>query len=372
MRVLLWGLTDSTGKQNPHHAPTCAGSMSSALVECVPNFSEGRDSSVIEEISEAIRGVAGVTLLDVSMGYDFNRTVVTMVGYPESVLDAAIVSTEVAIDLIDMSEHRGEHARMGAVDVVPFIPIQGTTMVECVELAERYAEAVSESLDLPVYLYAEAARNEQRVRLPDIRRGEYEGLESKITSMDWTPDYGPAEFKPKMGATAAGARQILIAYNVNLDTTDKAKANSIAAKIRTSGSLLKDEDGEKVIGPDGKPLRQPGRFQSLQAAGWMYNEDTAQVSMNLLDYNVTGLHTVTDAISEEASQMGLNAVAGELVGLVPLEAMLAAGRNYHDDPTITDEQSLVDAAISGLMLDGLGEFNPKSNIIEWAIERREE
>jgi glutamate formiminotransferase/formiminotetrahydrofolate cyclodeaminase len=346
--------------------------MSSALVECVPNFSEGRDSSVIEEISEAIRGVAGVTLLDVSMGYDFNRTVVTMVGYPESVLDAAIVSTEVAIDLIDMSEHRGEHARMGAVDVVPFIPIQGTTMVECVELAERYAEAVSESLDLPVYLYAEAARNEQRVRLPDIRRGEYEGLESKITSMDWTPDYGPAEFKPKMGATAAGARQILIAYNVNLDTTDKAKANSIAAKIRTSGSLLKDEDGEKVIGPDGKPLRQPGRFQSLQAAGWMYNEDTAQVSMNLLDYNVTGLHTVTDAISEEASQMGLNAVAGELVGLVPLEAMLAAGRNYHDDPTITDEQSLVDAAISGLMLDGLGEFNPKSNIIEWAIERKEE
>ena len=360
------------GKQNPHHAPSFAGSMSSALIECVPNFSEGRNSSVIEEISEAIRGVEGVTLLDVAMGHDFNRTVVTMVGYPESVLDAAIVSTEVAIDLIDMSEHRGEHARMGAVDVVPFIPIQGTTMVECVELAERYAEAVSERLDLPVYLYAEAARNEQRVRLPDIRRGEYEGLESKVTSMDWTPDYGPAEFKPKMGATAAGARQILIAYNVNLDTTDKAKANSIAAKIRTSGSLLKDEDGEKVIGPDGKPLRQPGRFQSLQAAGWMYNEDTSQVSMNLLDYKVTGLHTVTDAIREEASQMGLNAVAGELVGLVPLEAMLAAGRNYHDDHSTADEQSLVDAAISGLMLDVLGEFNPKSNIIEWAIERREE
>jgi glutamate formiminotransferase/formiminotetrahydrofolate cyclodeaminase len=243
-------------------------------------------------------------------------------------------------------------------------------MAECVELAERYAEAVSDRLDLPVYLYAEAARNEQRVRLPDIRRGEYEGLESKVTSMDWAPDYGPAEFKPKMGATAAGARQILIAYNVNLDTTDKAKANSLAAKIRTSGSLLRDEDGEKVIGPDGKLLRQPGRFQSLQAAGWMYNEDTAQVSMNLLDYKVTGLHTVTDAIRDEASQMGLNAVAGELVGLVPLEAMLAAGRNYHDEPSTADEQSLVHAAISGLMLDVLGEFNPKSNIIEWAIESR--
>ena len=360
------------GKQNPHHTPSFAGSMSSALIECVPNFSEGRNSSVIEEISEAIRGVEGVTLLDVAMGHDFNRTVVTMVGYPESVLDAAILSTEVAIDLIDMSKHHGEHARMGAVDVVPFIPIQGITMVECVELAERYAEAVAERLDLPVYLYAEAARNEQRVRLPDIRRGEYEGLESKVTSMDWAPDYGPTEFKPKMGATAAGARQILIAYNVNLDTTDKAKANSIAAKIRTSGSLLKDKDGEKVIGPDGKPLRQPGRFQSLQAAGWMYNEDTSQVSMNLLDYKITGLHTVTDAIREEASQMGLNAVAGELVGLVPLEAMLAAGRNYHDDHATADEQSLVDAAISGLMLDVLGEFNPKSNIIEWAIERREE
>ncbi len=179
------------GKQNPHHTPSFAESMSSALIECVPNFSEGRNSSVIEEISEAIRGVEGVTLLDVAMGHDFNRTVVTMVGYPESVLDAAILSTEVAIDLIDMSEHHGEHARMGAVDVVPFIPIQGITMVECVELAERYAEAVSERLDLPVYLYAEAARNEQRVRLPDIRRGEYEGLESKVTSMDWTPDYGP-------------------------------------------------------------------------------------------------------------------------------------------------------------------------------------
>ena len=261
---------------------------------------------------------------------------------------------------------------MGAVDVVPFIPIKGISMDDCVTLSERYAKAVSEELDLPIYLYAEAARNQQRNRLPDIRRGQYEGMEEKVTSPEWKPDYGPAEFKPRMGVTATGARPILIAYNVNLDTDDKSKANSIAAKIRTSGSIVKDENGEKVVGDDGKPIRKPGMFQSLQAAGWMYDPTTAQVSMNLLDYDVTGLHEVTEAIRIEAKKIGLKVTAGELVGLVPLNAMKSAGDYYNNGDSQIDEKSLVDKAISGLMLDRLGDFDPQSSIIEWAIDGRDE
>jgi len=341
--------------------------MQGTLVECVPNFSEGRDKHLIEKITRPISEANGVSLLDVDMGYDFNRTVVTMVGEPEEVLNAVIECTRIATELIDMRKHSGEHARMGAVDVVPFIPIRGITMDECVSLSERYANAVSEQLDLPVFLYAEAAKTPQRSRLPDIRRGQYEGMAEKITSPEWKPDYGPAEFKPKMGVTATGARAILIAYNVNLDTDDKSKANSIAAKIRSSGSIVKDENGEKVVGEDGKPLRKPGMFDSLQAAGWMYDSSTAQVSMNLLDYDVTGLHEVTEAIRIEAEMIGLKVTAGELVGLVPLNAIRSAGRFYNNDEGVTDEKSIVEKAISGLMLDRLGAFDPQSCIIEWAI-----
>ena len=338
------------------------------LIECVPNFSEGRDSAIIDAITDSISSTDGVSILDVDMGYDFNRTVVTMVGQPESVLEAAIRSTAVAIELIDMRKHHGEHARMGAVDVVPFIPLEGATIEACVSLSERYADAVSKQFDLPVYLYAESARSNQRIRLPDIRRGEYEGLEAKITSSEWIPDYGKAEFKPRMGATATGARQILIAYNVNLNTSDKKKANTIAGAIRTSGVILRDDNGEKLLSDDGKPTRKPGIFQHLQAAGWMYNQDTAQVSMNLLNHNVTGLHSVTDAIRTEAKKIGLEAVAGELVGLVPLGALVSAGKHYHDEPDNADHVTLVQSAIRGLMLDELGEFDAHNSIIEWALE----
>ena len=343
-------------------------SMPRVLVECVPNFSEGRDKQLIDKITSPIRDAKGVSLLDIDMGHDFNRTVVTMVGGPEEVLSTVIECTRIATDLIDMREHTGEHARMGAVDVVPFIPIKGISMEDCVTLSERYAQAVSDELDLPIYLYAEAARTPQRKRLPDIRRGQYEGMEEKVTSPEWKPDYGPAEFKPRVGVTASGARPILIAYNVNLDTDEKSKANSIAAKIRTSGALLKDENGEKIIGDDGKAIRKPGMFQSLQAAGWMYDPETAQVSMNLLDYDVTGLHEVTEAIRLEAKKIGLNVTAGELVGLVPLNAMVSAGNFYNTEDSLIDEKSVVEKAISALMLDVLGDFDPKSSIIEWAID----
>jgi len=338
------------------------------LIECVPNFSEGRDPAIIDAITDSIESVDGVSILDVDMGYDFNRTVVTMVGQPESVLEAAISSTAVALELIDMRKHHGEHARMGAVDVVPFIPLEGATIETCISLSERYAKAVSELFDLPVFLYAESARSKQRVRLPDIRRGEYEGLETKITSPEWLPDYGTAEFKPRMGATATGARQILIAYNVNLNTSDKKKANAIAGTIRTSGVILRDVNGDKLLSDDGKPIRKPGMFQYLQAAGWMYNQDTAQVSMNLLNHNVTGLHSVTDAIRSEAEKIGLKAVAGELVGLVPLSAIISAGKHYHNEPDSADYTTLVRSAIDGLMLNELEEFDTHNSIIEWALE----
>lgn len=339
------------------------------LVECVPNFSEGKDQQIIDQITKPILDENGVYLLDVDMGADFNRTVVTMVGEPEQVLKTVIQCTRIATSIIDMSKHKGEHARMGAVDVVPFIPISGTSMEQCVNLSKRYAESVSHELDLPVYLYAEAATNPNRVSLPNIRRGEYEGFEEKISHPDWAPDFGPSSFNSRMGVTATGARQVLIAYNINLDTDDKAKANSIASSIRTSGSLLKDEHGQKIIGEDGKPIRKPGLFKSLQAAGWMYDESTAQVSMNLLDFSVTGLHDVTQAIREEASFIGLNVIAGELVGLVPLEAMLSAGRFYIGDDSVVDEKVLVQKAISGLMLDVSDDFEPESSIIEWAIKK---
>ena len=343
--------------------------MTQRLVECVPNFSEGRDSTVIDSIVQPIIDNHDVSLLDIDMGADFNRTVVTMVGEPEAVLQTVIECTGVALDMIDMRNHSGEHARMGAVDVVPFIPISGVTMEECVELSRRFAKTVSREHSLPVYLYANSATTEQRVRLPDIRKGEYEGLSEKIVKDEWLPDHGPAEFRPSMGATATGARSLLIAYNVNLNTHDKSRANIIASKIRTSGSIIKDADGVTIRGEDGKPLRDPGIFKHLQAAGWMYDEDTAQVSMNLLDYSVTGLHDVTEAIRVEAEKIGLSIVASELVGLVPLNAMLDSGRHYNSNID-ADDESLVRIAIDGLMLDVLSEFDPNTSIIEWAIRER--
>ena len=342
--------------------------MEQRLVECVPNFSEGKDKAIIDSIIQPILDNKTVTLLDIDMGPDFNRTVVTMVGDPESVLQTVTECTSIALELIDMRNHSGEHARMGAVDVVPFIPIKGVTMEECIELSNRYAKFVSEAHSLPVFLYAKSAQYPSRVRLPDIRKGEYEGLQKKLDSPDWKPDFGPAKFQPTMGATATGARNFLIAYNVNLNTADKSKANLIASKIRTSGTIVKDENGETVRDENGTALRTPGMFEKLQAAGWMYNEDTAQVSMNLLDYSVTGLHDVTETIKLEASKLGLEAVAGELVGLVPLQAILDAG-NHYSDTNIEDVDTLVEDAIEGLMLDSLESFDPYDNIIEWAIER---
>ena len=342
--------------------------MGEPLVECVPNFSEGRDASIISKITQSISDVDGVTLLDVDMGSDFNRTVVTMVGSPEAVLQAAIDSTGVAIDLIDMRNHSGEHARMGAVDVVPFIPLSNSSMDLCISLSERYAAEVSRRFGIPVFLYANSAKFSQRRRLPNIRKGEYEGMKEKLTLEEWKPDFGPSTFIPRSGVTASGARQILIAYNVNLNTDDKRLANIIAGKIRTSGVISKDSEGNKILNSDGVPIRIPGKFQSLQAAGWMFDDETAQVSMNLLDHTITGLHHVTDAIRTEAESLGLEVTSSELVGLVPLQAMLDAGEHYSKSSETNDENKILQNAVRGLGLDVIQEFVLEKSIIEMAIK----
>ena len=343
--------------------------MGEPLIECVPNFSEGRDKDTIDAIINSITSVDGVSLLDVDMGADFNRTVVTMVGDPEAVLKAAIKSTGVALDLIDMTKHSGEHARMGAVDVVPFIPLSNSSMAECISLSKRYAKYVSENYGIPIFLYAESATNVSRVKLPDIRKGEYEALEEKLSKPEWKPDFGPSDFIPRSGVTATGARQVLIAFNVNLNTHDKSLANIIAGKIRTSGVIMRDEKGNKIVDSDGKTLRNHGKFKALQAAGWMYDDDTAQVSMNLLDHTTTGLHDVIEAIRVEANKLGLEVTSSELVGLVPKQAMIQAGNHYCPNTEESNENKILQHAVHGLGLEGLHEFDVNASIIELAVRR---
>ena len=343
--------------------------MSDIWIECVPNFSEGRDTSIINKIKESILAIDGVTLLDVDIGYDFNRTVVTMVGKPDAVLDAAVAASTVALENIDMSIHSGEHARMGAIDVVPFIPLSNASMETCIELANRYAKIMSNMHDLPIYLYGKASNKTSRENLPNIRKGEYEGFAEKILLEKWKPDYGPSIFNSKTGVTATGARNILIAYNVNLNTDDKKLANIIAGKIRSSGVLQRDVNGDKIRDESGELVRIRGKFDFLQAAGWMYNENTAQVSMNLLDYKITSIYDVTETIIEEAQKIGLDVISSELVGLVPLEALVDAGKNYINNNDNLSDEILVDAAVAGLKLDVIEKFIPQDNIIEWTIEK---
>ena len=340
------------------------------IIECVPNFSEGRDKSVIDAIASAIKSVEEVRLLDVDAGADFNRTVYTFVGEPEPVLEAAFKATKVGITLIDMRKHKGEHARMGALDVMPFIPIKGVTMDDCVKLSNRFGKWMSNELGIPVFLYANSATKADRVKLPDIRKGEYEALEEKFKDPLFKPDYGKPVFVPKSGATATGAREILIAYNVNLNTDDKSIASKISGKIRTSGVTKKDENGKNVIGIDGKPVRIPGRFEGVQAGGMMYNENIAQVSMNLLNYRKVGLHDVFEATKEEAEKLGVKVTGSEIVGLVPKESLSVAGKFYSkkEGIKISNEDEYVGLAIEKLGLSQLYTFKQEEKIIDYMVE----
>ncbi|MBI5624288.1 MAG: glutamate formimidoyltransferase [Elusimicrobia bacterium] len=338
------------------------------LVECVPNFSEGRDRAVIDAIAAAARSVPGVALLDVDPGAATNRTVYTFAGAPEDVLEAAFQAVKKGVELIDMRRHKGAHARQGACDVVPFVPIAGVVMEECVELARRLGERLGKELDLPVYLYAEAASRPERRRLPDVRAGEYEGLAEKLKAPEWKPDFGPAKFHARAGATAVGARNFLVAYNVNLNTASAGQAKEIAFAIRESGRLKRDASGNKVRGEDGKDLREPGLFRGVQATGWYIPEyKRAQVTINILDLSAAPLHAVYDACCDLALKLGLRVTGSEVVGLVPAGVLLDAGRHFllkQGSSRGVSDAEVMETAIQSLGLRDVSAFDPAQKVIE--------
>ena len=339
------------------------------LIECVPNFSEGRDRAVIDAITAEISGTDGAQLLDVDPGAATNRTVVTFAGPPDAAVEAAFRAIRKAAELIDMAKHHGEHPRMGATDVCPFVPMQGATMDDCIELARRLGERVGRELGIPVFLYGEAATRPDRRRLPDLRQGEYEALPEKLKDPSFAPDFGAARFDSKSGATAIGAREFLIAWNINLNTRDRRIANKVAAELRETGKLRRDDAGQIVRGPDGQALREPGRFTELQGGGWYIAEyGRAQISFNLMNYKTTSLHDVFDAACEEAAKLGARVTGSELVGLVPLEAILAAGDHYLARQGLTTgvpERERVHAAALSLGLGELAPFDAQQNVLEY-------
>jgi len=342
------------------------------IIECVPNFSEGRDKAVIDAIVKEIESTEGVKLLDVDPGAATNRTVVTFIGSPEGVKEAAFKAIKKAAELIDMRKHHGAHPRIGATDVCPFVPVSGVTMEDCVRIANELGKRVAEELDIPVYLYEEAARRPERKNLATIREGEYEGLPEKLKDPNWAPDYGEAKFNPKSGATVIGAREFLIAYNVNLNTRDRKLAHEIALNIRERGRLKRDKDGNIIRDADGNPIRVPGKLKAVKAVGWYIEEyGRAQVSINLINYKITPLHAVFEEVRKEAEKLGLIVTGSEVVGLVPLKALLDAGRYFLQkqgkSPGVPEEE-LIQTAICSLGLNDVAEFDPQKKIIEYQFE----
>ncbi len=341
------------------------------LVECVPNISDGRRPEVYEAAARAAASAPGVTLLNVDPGAETNRTVITFVGEPEAVLEAAFRLVARAVELVDMSSHHGAHPRLGAVDVVPFVPVSGVTMDDCVALARRLGERVGAELQVPVYLYEFAASRPERRNLADIRAGEYEGLAQKLADPQWAPDFGPAAFVPRSGATVIGARKFLVAFNVNLNTLDKRLANRVALDVREKGRMRRDEHGQPMLGADGTPLWDPGLLKSVKAVGWVIPEfGCAQISMNLTDLDVTPLHVAFDTCDERARDRGLRVTGSELVGLVPKSALLDAGRHYlklMGRSTGVPEAALVHVAVRSLGLSEVKRFDPAERIIEYRL-----
>lgn len=346
--------------------------MSQILIECVPNFSEGRDQSVLDAISEAVRSVEGVSLLDVDPGKATNRTVFTFVGHPDAVVEAAFEAIAVAGRLIDMSKHIGAHPRMGATDVCPLIPISGISIEELVPYAHKLGKRVAEELGIPVYLYEAAATSPQRKSLGDIRSGEYEGLAVKIKDPVWAPDYGKAEFNAYSGATVIGVRDFLVAYNINLNSSSVKKANAIAFDVREQGRILKKQ-GETVIDKNGEPVRQPGKLKSVKGIGWYIEEyGVAQISMNLTNINVTPLHIAFDACVESAQQRGIRVTGSEIVGMVPKRVLVEAGRYFLEKQKASaglSERELMKLAVKTLGLEEFAPYPLDKKIIEYAIAK---
>ncbi|MCO4818356.1 MAG: glutamate formimidoyltransferase [Bacteroidetes bacterium] len=349
------------------------------LIECVPNFSEGRDASVIQQITNAIEAVDGVTLLDVDPGKATNRTVVTFVGEPDAVVEGAYQGIVAASKLIDMSKHSGEHARMGATDVCPFIPVANISLEETAEYAIKLAQRVGADTSIPVYLYGASQKQAYRNDLSVIRSGEYEGFFNKIKEDKWKPDFGKAEMNVFSGATVIGARDFLIAYNVNLNTTSTRIANRIAFDVREAGRVKRT--GNPYSGPiakdeKGETIRIPGSCKEVKAVGWFIEEyGVAQISANLTNYHVTPVHTFFDEVEKSAISRGVRVTGSELVGLVPLKAMLEAGRHYlvkQGRSIGVSEREIVHIAVKTLGLDELGPFDPDKKIIEYALKRAED
>lgn len=350
------------------------------LIECVPNFSEGNNIQVINKIANVIKSVNGVKLLDIDPGKATNRTVITFVGEPESVCEAAFRAVKKAAELIDMSKHRGEHPRFGATDVLPLIPIKNITMNEVVMYARKLGKRIGDELGIPGYFYEFACTDEKRRNLAACRAGEYEGLPEKLTNPAWKPDFGPAEFNEtvqKTGATAIGARNFLIAYNVNLDTTSARFATIIASDIREKGRAKREGDSltGKIMRDDkGKTIYTPGMLKAVKGIGWYIEEyGIAQLSFNLTDTNATSLHQLFETSCEQAAKYGIRVTGSELVGMIPLQIMLDAGRYFlkkrHKSIDISDKE-IINFAVKSLGLDDLAPFDPRKKIIEYRLADR--
>ena len=356
-----------------------SGSMNK-LIECVPNFSEGNDLSIIKQITDSIENVEGIKLLDVDPGKATNRTVVTFAGDPASVVEAAFAGIKKASELIDMSRHKGEHPRFGATDVCPLVPVANVTMEEAAELARQLAKRVGDELGIPVYCYEYAAFKEERKSLASCRSGEYEALKDRIVTEKWKPDFGPSQWTDKVkrsGATAIGARNFLVAYNVNLNTRSTRRANAIAFDIREAGRVKREGNpltGKIVTDEKGEPVRIPGSLKKTRAIGWYIEEyGIAQISINLTDITVTPIHVAFDEVCEKARDRGLRVTGSELVGLVPLQAMLDAGKYFlrkQQRSTGVPDEEIIEIAVKSLGLDELGPFDPKKKIIEYVLQEK--
>ncbi len=338
--------------------------MQKQIIECVPNFSEGRDMGIIKQITDAIESIDCIKLLDVDPGRDTNRTVVTFVGEPDKVSEAAFRAVRKASELIDMSKHHGEHPRMGATDVCPFVPVSGITMEETADYARKLAKRIGDELAIPVYCYENAAFEEKRKNLASCRAGEYEGLRKKLADPEWKPDFGPALFNERSGATAVGARDFLVAFNVNLNTTSARRANAIAFDIREKGRNVKSDNGDII--------NVPGTLKSIKAIGWYIEEyGIAQISMNLTNISVTPVHIAFDEVCRKADARGIRVTGSELVGLIPLKAILEAGRYFlakqKRSAGVSDEE-LVKIAVKSMGLNDIHQFKPEEKIIEYVMK----
>ena len=337
------------------------------IIECVPNLSEGRNEIALGIIKNSLNGIPNCQILNFEPDHDYNRTVITFAGNESGILEGALAISRAAAQNIDMRNHKGEHPRIGAIDVVPFISVKNTSVEDCIRISEQYAKIIADELNVPVFLYESSARKAERINLSNIRKGEYEGLQEKLKDENWKPDFGPSEFNPELGAIVTGARFFLIAYNINIRNQDVKYSKEISEIIRESGTPKKDREG-KPIKENGQIVREGGRLKNVKGMGVKLEKyDITQVSMNLTNYNITPLHIAYEEVKKEAERLGVKVSGSEIVGLIPLEALLLAGKYYAQGQNMS-EDSMVDLAIDKLGLNDIRPFNKKEKIIDYLIK----